>query len=93
MVTALSLGVRPVSWNVPNRARPIVMDSSRGAVLGVTAGDGETAVPLDAELGLIVNHVARFLWSTSHAILFSPAPAVVGGSSREELWERSAIQG
>jgi hypothetical protein len=31
------------------------------AVLGVTAGDGQIAMPLDAELGLIVNHVARFL--------------------------------
>jgi hypothetical protein len=50
-VTALSLGGRPVSWNVPNRARPIVMDSSRRAVLGVTARDGQIAVPLDAELG------------------------------------------
>jgi len=52
-VTAISLGGRPVSWNVPNRARPIVMDSSRRAVLGGTAGDGETAMPLDAEFGLV----------------------------------------
>src|SRR5262249_14285606 len=35
--------------NVPNRARPIIMDSSR--VVGVTAGDGQIAMPLDAELG------------------------------------------
>ena len=68
--TARSLGGRPVSWNVPNRARPIVMDSSRRAVLGVTAEDGQIAMPLDAELGLIVSRVARFLGSTSHAILF-----------------------
>jgi hypothetical protein len=27
-VTALSLGGRRVSWNVPNRARPIAMDPS-----------------------------------------------------------------
>ena len=59
-VTALSLGRRAVSWNVPNRARPIVMDSSRRAVLGVTAGDGQISMPLDAVLGLIVSHVALF---------------------------------
>jgi len=50
-VTAASLGGWPVSWNVPNRARPIVMDPSCTAVLGVTAGDGQIAMPLDAELG------------------------------------------
>ena len=49
-VTALSPGARPVRWNVPNRARPIVMDPSRRAVLGVTAGNGQIAMPLDAEL-------------------------------------------
>jgi hypothetical protein len=49
-VTALSPGARPVSWHVPNRARPIVMDPSHRAVLGVTAGDGQIAMPLDAEL-------------------------------------------
>jgi hypothetical protein len=52
-VTALSSGARPVSWSVPNRARPIVMDPSRRAVLGVTAGDGQIAMPLDAQLGWI----------------------------------------
>ena len=51
-VTAPSLGEWPVSWKVPNRARPIAMDSSCRAVLGGTAGDGQIAVPLDAELGL-----------------------------------------
>jgi hypothetical protein len=50
-VTALSLGGRPVSWNVPNRARPIVMDSSRRPCSGVTARGGQIAVPLDAEHG------------------------------------------
>jgi hypothetical protein len=52
-VTALSPGAQPVSWNVPKRARPIVMDPSRRAVLGVTAGDGQIAMPLDAQLGWI----------------------------------------
>jgi len=41
-VTALSLGGRPVSWNVPSRAGLSVMDSSSRAVLG---SPRETARP------------------------------------------------
>jgi hypothetical protein len=59
-VSALSLGGRPVSWNVPNRAADRHGLLTQGGA-GSTVGDGQTAMPLDVELGLIVNHVARFL--------------------------------
>lgn len=38
------------TWSVARHARPIVIDPARKAVLGVTAGDGAVAMPLDAAL-------------------------------------------
>jgi hypothetical protein len=46
----VSLDGRERSWAVPRRARPIVMDPARRLVLGVTAGDGAFALPLDRRL-------------------------------------------
>lgn len=43
-------GERRRRWDVPRRARPIVMDPARRLVLGVTAGDGDHAMPLDRRL-------------------------------------------
>jgi len=40
----------PAVWQVPDRARPIVMDPARKAVLGITASDGRIAMPLDTGL-------------------------------------------
>lgn len=37
-------------WQVANRARPIVMDPERRLILGITAGDGAFAMPLDRDL-------------------------------------------
>jgi|GEM_PF-5404224 len=37
-------------WLVGKRARPIVMDPGRRLVLGITAGDGRYAMPLDRDL-------------------------------------------
>ena len=37
-------------WHVANRARPIVMDPDRRLILGITAGDGAFAMPLDRDL-------------------------------------------
>lgn len=37
-------------WKVPRRAEPIVLDPAEQTVLGVTAGDGSVAMPLDAKL-------------------------------------------
>lgn len=37
-------------WEIPNRARPIVMDPARRLILGITAGDGAFAMPLDRDL-------------------------------------------
>jgi hypothetical protein len=37
-------------WRVSRRARPIMLDPQRHAILGVTAGDGRIAMPVDAAL-------------------------------------------
>lgn len=37
-------------WRVPRRARPVMLDPERRAILGVTAGDGRIAMPVDAKL-------------------------------------------
>jgi hypothetical protein len=37
-------------WSVSRRARPIMLDPQRHAVLGVTAGDGRIAMPVDGNL-------------------------------------------
>jgi len=43
-------GNRARTWQVPNAARPIVMDPERRLILGITAGDGAFAMPLDRDL-------------------------------------------
>jgi len=40
-------------WKVPRRAEPIMLDQRGETVLGVTAGDGSVAMPLDARLSWI----------------------------------------
>jgi hypothetical protein len=37
-------------WRLPKKARPIVVDGARHTILGVTAGDGRIAMPLDSTL-------------------------------------------
>jgi hypothetical protein len=47
---AVTAGSARRVWQVPNRARPIVMDPGRRLILGITAGDGAFAMPLDRDL-------------------------------------------
>jgi hypothetical protein len=77
-VTALLLGGRPVSWNVPNRSRPVVKNSARRAVLGGTAGDGQIAVPLDAELGFDRESCDSLPKIHEHAIVFALGGELTG---------------
>jgi hypothetical protein len=38
------------SWKLPKKSQPIVLDAKQRTILGVTAGDGRFAMPLDRDL-------------------------------------------
>lgn len=83
------------SWDMPRRARPIVMDPGRRLILGVTAGDGRFTLPLDRDLRWIglADHERQAVLATLDPASLGPWLAALdtpASAAERNRWRRLA---